>query len=156
MLYDCLKYAALTDRKKKEIMAQYREMMAKRGYRVFLNVFCDINSLEETFTIPQNITDSLRKVNSVSDFCIAILNLFILSSSAYRSFREVNNLFSVTIGSSITHLSLSGNTLQATIHYFHHAHRLFASLFSLLGRVKVKVAPSFPSSLLFSAHMLPP
>jgi hypothetical protein len=39
--------SALTDRKKKEIMAQYREMMAKRGYRVFLNVFCDIKSLEE-------------------------------------------------------------------------------------------------------------
>ena len=30
--------SALTDREKKRIMDQYREMMAKRGYIVFLTV----------------------------------------------------------------------------------------------------------------------
>ncbi|HKG90151.1 MAG TPA: hypothetical protein VKA95_17690 [Nitrososphaeraceae archaeon] len=57
--------SALTERKKREIETQYREMMAKRGYRVFLTVFCDVKSLEDTFTIPQKIMDSIRKMKGV-------------------------------------------------------------------------------------------
>ena len=53
--------SALTDREKKRIMDQYREMMAKRGYRVFLTVFCDIKNLEEA----QNIMHSIRMIKGV-------------------------------------------------------------------------------------------
>lgn len=45
--------SSLTEKKKREIETQYREMMAKRIYRVFLTVFCDVKSLDDAFTIPQ-------------------------------------------------------------------------------------------------------
>jgi hypothetical protein len=40
--------SALTERKKREIEAQYREMMAKEVDRVFLTVLCNVKSLEDT------------------------------------------------------------------------------------------------------------
>jgi cell division protein FtsX len=57
--------SALTPRKMKEIDDQIRELKKKRSPKVFLTVFCDVKSLEDTFVIPQKIMDSIYKLKDV-------------------------------------------------------------------------------------------
>ena len=57
--------SSLTERKKKEIETQYREMVAKRACKVFLTVFCNVRRLQDTLAIPQMIMDSIRKMRGV-------------------------------------------------------------------------------------------
>lgn len=49
----------------REIETQYREMMAKRARKVFLTVICNVRTLEDTFTVPQSIMDSILKIKGV-------------------------------------------------------------------------------------------
>jgi hypothetical protein len=57
--------SSLTERKKKEIETQYREMIAKRARKVFLTVFYNVRRLQDTFAIPQVIVDSIRRMRGV-------------------------------------------------------------------------------------------
>jgi hypothetical protein len=57
--------SSLTERKKKEIETQYREMVAKRARKVFLTVFCNVRHLQDTLAIPQVIMDSIRKLKGI-------------------------------------------------------------------------------------------
>ena len=57
--------SSLTERRKKEIETQYREMVRKRARKVFLTVFCDVRCLQDKLAIPQMIMDSIRKIMGV-------------------------------------------------------------------------------------------
>jgi hypothetical protein len=63
--------SSLTERKKREIETQYREMIAKRARKVFLTVFCNIRRLQDTLVIPQMIMDSIRKMRGVESVSYA-------------------------------------------------------------------------------------
>jgi hypothetical protein len=81
--------SALTERRKREIETQFREMKEKRAYKVFLYVFCDTQSLEDTLSIPQVVMDSITRKKGIESISYIDGSNFITVLAQWQDY-EVN------------------------------------------------------------------